>query len=229
MEEAISGLVENVTDMPQGKQVEFGFTGYMFSKEPDLYAIRDGPKVKKKNPVSDAFFYFLILAAVLIAFLVSSGASGPRDFFGYSYFTILTKSMHSVMPKGSIVITKKVDSSEIQKGDDITYFKSDKSTVTHRVIEVFENYEESGMRGFKTKGVDNNTPDREIVYANNVVGKVVFFSPRLGALLKFIRENIWLVGGMVATLLITFISLQWLIKTRKEAKAEEKEDIPSDP
>lgn len=163
-------------------------------------------KRKKSKKTSDFLFYFVILSAVLIAFLLSTTTESPRTFFGYSYFQILTSSMQSEIPKGSIVITMRVDENDIHVGDDITYITYDNTIITHRVINVIEDYENSGGRGFQTQGVDNNVPDRDIVYANNVIGKVIFFSPKVGTILNTIKENVWLICISMAGILSVCIS-----------------------
>ncbi len=110
-------------------------------------------------------------------------------FGGYSAFVVLTGSMEEVIPKGSLVFTKKVDPLELNVGDDITYMVSESTTVTHRIIEIEENYLGTGERAFRTQGVMNKDPDRNPVAAVNVVGKVIYHNKALGTVVNYGQDN----------------------------------------
>jgi signal peptidase len=140
---------------------------------------------------------------VVGAFLFSSGEKGT--IFGYTYMNVLTPSMQSVLPQGSLVIVKEVDPESIAVGNDITFTKSDQTSVTHRVVNIIEDYEETGARGFETKGVNNDDPDFEIVLAANVVGVVKMHFPGIGSMLMWIRENPLLsIGFFFGCVLLSF-------------------------
>ena len=62
----------------------------------------------------------------------------------------------------------------LQIGDDITYMANQTTSVTHRIVGIMENYENTGQRAFEAQGVMNSEPDRQPVPAVNVVGKVVY-------------------------------------------------------
>ena len=150
-------------------------------------------------------------------YFYSNNNTAPRNVFGYSYFTVLTTSMQSVIPQGSLIITKHVDPSQIKVGDDITYLVSYNTTFTHRVIDIYEDYYDTGMRGFQTQGVNNPLPDEEIVIAANIVGVVIFHIAGVGSVLTYIKHNLWI-------LILIFVILLVLItnfNTFKEAKKEE--------
>jgi signal peptidase len=125
--------------------------------------------------------------------------------------------MQSVIPKGSLVITRQIDPSSIQIGDDITYMLNERSSITHRVVGITENYENSGSYGFETKGVDNENPDENIVYAKNVVGKVIFHVPNVGSILLAISENWMLVVLPFCGLLILASLLKFVFSEEKSA------------
>ena len=99
---------------------------------------------------------------------------------------VLTESMQSEIPKGSLVIAKQVDPNTLQIGDDITYMANQTTSVTHRIVGINENYENTGQRAFQTQGIMNDQPDSQPVPAVNVVGKVVFHSETLGVVASFI-------------------------------------------
>ena len=143
------------------------------------------------------------IVTVLIGVLAYASSGSVKNLFGFSCFTVLTPSMQSVLPVGSFIVVKQTPAENIHVDDDITYLQPNGTTVTHRVIEVYQNYEETNANGFQTKGIENAIPDPEIVLAKNVVGVVKFHIPHLGAILLFIAENVWFVVvwfGLFSTL-----------------------------
>jgi len=191
----------------------------IFNTEPLSPSQKQKPKYSRLPKVMlDVIFYVTLVIAVAAAFFYSTNHSKVKFFFGYSYFTVLTTSMQSEIPKGSLIITKHVDSSIINIGDDITYLRSDGSTVTHRVVEIYNNYENSGARGFQTKGIDNPEADENIVYAANVVGVVIFSVANLGSVLSYIANNLWFVFVMFGILLILSFSLKVFFGVKKLKK-----------
>lgn len=165
------------------------------------------------------FFYAAILAIVVMVFLLGDQGGRPRILFGYSAYSVLSGSMQSEIPQGSLVLVQSVDPDTIQIGDDITYVNANRDLVTHRVISIAENYEQSGMRGFVTKGLENPYPDRDAVFADNVVGKVVFHHLLLGNILAYIRDRVWLVVLMAVLLILFFTALRWLIRSSRSSSA----------
>ena len=160
---------------------------------------------RKRRWVGD-IVYYAILAVVVVGVLVlqGQGNQGPRYFAGFSAFTVLTSSMESEIPKGSLVICRQVDPNTLKVGDDITYMANQTTTVTHRIIGITENYQGSGERAFETQGIMNDVPDKQPVTAANVVGKVVFHSLILGKIFSFISEY-WLPLLILSVLTISLI------------------------
>lgn len=167
---------------------------------------------EKKNLVGAVVFYVFLGVIVLLlgALLKGQSSSGtPNNIGGYAPMTILTGSMERVYPKDSLIVAKVTDPKSLSIGDDVTYLKENNSTVTHRIVEINENYMGTGQRGFGTKGVENPRKDEEMVRAENIIGKVVFSSPILGKILLFIRANLFLTA---ITVIITIISSDVLFK-----------------
>ena len=151
--------------------------------------------------IGDAVFYLALIAVVVGVLFFSGNEGGPKSFAGYSVFTVLSSSMESEIPKGSLVVTKQVDSSELQIGDDITYLSNPTTTVTHRIVGITERYADTGQRAFTTQGVMNSAPDKQPVPAANVVGKVIYHSLFLGQAASFLKEH-WLILLVLAVLLL---------------------------
>ena len=153
---------------------------------------------KKKNRslfglISDILFYTALFIVMLSVLTSGSKDGAPRMFMGYSYFTVLTSSMQDEIPRGSFILVRETDPQELNAGDNITYMRDASTTVTHKIIDIYENYQNSGARGFQTKGVNNINPDKDIVYEANVVGKVILVLPRVGAIISSLKENIYIV------------------------------------
>jgi len=157
---------------------------------------------------------FWVLVAAIIAVFAIRGANGDngRQVLGYSLYNVLTGSMQREIPQGSLVLVHNLDTNEIQVGDDITFITSTNDIITHRVITIYENYLESGMRGFQTQGLENPSPDSEIVYADNVLGKVVWHASGLGSALNYL-SNHWLWITVLGIGVLTFLFLlKYIIK-----------------
>jgi len=158
-------------------------------------------------------FYFTLAAIVFGAFLFSGDPTGPpQDIAGFSAMTVLTRSMQSELPQHSLIVTHKVDPQRIQIGDDITFLTPNNSTITHRVIEILENHHNSGMRSFRTQGIENANPDTELVLAQNVIGRVIFHNLTIGRTVHLIRNNV-LIAGIGLALLALVIVLTKLLCT----------------
>jgi signal peptidase I len=158
-------------------------------------------KARARSRFTGFLLYAALIAAVLGAYLFHNGTDGaPQDFLGYSAMTVLTPSMQGEIPMGSLVVTKKVDRSALNVGDDITFLKKDKTTVTHRIVEVFANYEGTGEIAFRTKGVENDYTDRDIVMGYNVIGKVIFHSQAAGRAVSFVKGHVIVIAVMAALL-----------------------------
>lgn len=173
-----------------------------------------------KKVVSDLIFYGILLMLVIATLAISmSGASAPKAFGGYSAFVVLTGSMEEVIPKGSLVVTKSVDADELQIGDDITYMVSETTTVTHRIVEIEEDYLNTGKRSFITQGVMNSEADRTPVAAVNVVGKVIWHNKTLGTIISYGQENWPLVIFLIVVLLV-FVKLVEIILRKETIETE---------
>lgn len=163
--------------------------------------------------VGEVAFYLVLIAVIAGAFLIKSNSGGrPTLIAGFSGFTVLTSSMEDTIPKGSLVITKAVDPNSLKIGDDITYMSGATSTITHRIIEIQEDYLNTNARAFITKGTMNKNQDKNPVAAANVVGKVVFHSKVLGAIAAFLSKNWPVVLFVVVILAGLFYVLKWIFR-----------------
>lgn len=169
-----------------------------------------------------AFYLFLIVLVVSVALLKSGDNGAPKSLAGFSAFTVLTGSMQDEIPQGSLVITKQTAPQELQIGDDITYLSSPTTTVTHRIVGIMENYNNTGQRAFETQGIMNAKPDEQPVPAGNVVGKVIFHSYVLGQAFTVLSEH-WLIFLILLVLTAALIKTLKVVFHREKSKTSKTE------
>jgi len=212
LSDEIDGLLTEISDTP----AETGAAQTELSgKEGSSSAGKHGRR-RVAHSVFSLAFYLVLIVLVVGAQSLFGGNAGPRVLFNYTALNVLTDSMQREIPQNSLVIVHRVDPNTIQVGDNVTYMSNQKVSVTHKVVGIIENFEDTGQRGFQTKGVENRSPDRKIVYAVNVVGKVVYHVPAVGAAIAWANGNILLllivVIGMGGLLFSLYKTLRWLFR-----------------
>ncbi|MCL2023780.1 MAG: signal peptidase I [Oscillospiraceae bacterium] len=156
----------------------------------DLHKVLRIKKIVRKSMIFAAALFFLVVVSLL------------PGVFGYSWFHVVSESMEREIPKGSLVITRKVDGSNINEGDTITYKCKDGNTVTHQVIKVIENVGGSDSRGFETKGTENKRSDDFIVLEENVIGVVQKHIAGVGDTISTVRTVIIIATALLAAFVI---------------------------
>ena len=156
------------------------------------------------NIVMDILIFLLIIGIIFALygfFQVKIQKKAYCNYFGYTYFQILTGSMENHIKIDDVVIVHITD--KVKEGDVISY-KSGNSIVTHRIVEEKED-------GYITKG-DNNNVDDGLIEKDKVIGKVVYIGKGFGKYKKVILEPIvWI------PFLATVILFYWYIRiVRKE-------------
>ena len=106
-------------DKPEAKEEPVG----QESKPQHSASAKAGPKKGRAWKImGECVFYGLLLLLILTALFIRTTSDGsPRSLAGYSGMIVLTESMQSEIPKGSLVIAQQVDPETLQIGDDITY------------------------------------------------------------------------------------------------------------
>ena len=115
-------------------------------------------------------FVLLVIFVILVQRIFDNRVS----IGSYRMFTVVTGSMEPVYNVGDVVISKEVEPSTINKGDDVVYLgeKNDfkDKIVTHRVIKIEK---KEGDYYFTTKGVANEYSD-PVISSSQLYGKVVY-------------------------------------------------------
>lgn len=175
---------------------------------------------------------FILVLLILIVVLIQRFSDNNVAIAGIRIFNVATGSMEPKYNVGDVLISKEVDPSEIEIGDDITYEGEkgsfDGKIVTHQVI---EKKEENGKYTFVTKGIANNEADPEIS-ENQVYGKVIYKSVIL-SFISNITRNIYLfyfciivpMAIIIAKMIVDFLIRRQERKEEKEAEEEKNKQI----
>lgn len=144
--------------------------------------------------------YVFMISIIVIAIVFSLSGEKNRDILGYRFYTVLTNSMvpDKKNPKKNsfhaqdIVFTKKVSYDELKKDDVVSFTIGDGNAVlTHRLVKKIDHVGKIKGDYMVTKGDANQSQDPPIP-ADKLLGKVVFVLPKVGLVITFVRENIWL-------------------------------------
>ena len=174
--------------------------------------------VKKKEPLikfiigvlSYALFIWLLLIGVTLLVYVLDikirAAKGDFSSPKFNAYVVLTGSMLPEIQVFDVVVTKKVDASELKEGDVITFASADSrflgTIITHRIIKKNPPTETTGYT-FQTQGDNNNVADNALVPENNIYGKVILKIPKLGYLQEFLATD----GGWIIVILIPCLTV----------------------
>ena len=174
--------------------------------------------VKKKEPLlksivgvlSYALFIWLLLIGVTLLIYVLDikirAAKGDYSSPTFNAYVVLTGSMLPEIKVKDVVVTKKVEPSELKEGDVITFSSADSrylgTIITHRIIKKNPPTDKEGYT-FQTKGDNNNVADNALVPENNIYGKVILKIPKLGYLQEFLASR----GGWIIVILIPCLTV----------------------
>ena len=181
------------------------------AKDPERRGWRNSLKNSTKGrgkltTISDMLFSLAIIMILFVVLVPGSDDGVLKTVFNYSYFTVETPSMQDEIPQGSFIMVKSIDPQKLKEGDNITFMTDHSTVVTHKIVAIYENYDNSGALGVQTQGVNNANPDREIVYEASIIGKVIFVLPVFGAVLSYLSDNVFLVFTIFALcVLLSFL------------------------
>ena len=160
----------------------------------------------------------VVLVALLAILLV-----GVR-LVGLQPYVVLSGSMEPTYHVGSLVYVQKVDYHDLKVGDPITYMLDSDTVVTHRIIEVLVDEENSDVIRYFTQGDANDIPDGTSVHYKNIIGKPLFSIPYLGYVSNYIQQPpglyVALATGAILILLV-FLPDIFSEDEKKKEQAEE--------
>ena len=149
-------------------------------------------------------FTTVVLVAVLLLLMLLVG----MRLFGFKVYTVLSGSMETAIPVGSVVYVREVDTSEIEEGDVLTYVVGNDTVVTHRVVGFVPDEENPNLVRFRTKGDANDDEDGLLLHPNNVIGRVSFHVPLIGYVASFLQNpygKVILILSVVVAILASYL------------------------
>jgi signal peptidase I len=173
----------------------------------------------------------VILAITLLSMIfvvISTKASGGEPkIFGHQLKTVLSGSMEPTFKTGSIIAVKPVENTmNLKKSDIITFLQPDQTIVTHRIVEVIKNGDQTM---YQTKGDNNKDVDSQPVLAQNVMGKYSNFTiPYLGYFIDFAKSSkgtamLLIIPGVLLLIYSAFTILKALKELDRGSKNQEVE------
>lgn len=147
-----------------------------------------------------------ILAFGIALVLLIAAALAPRAF-GYGSYVVTGGSMEPTIPKGAVVVTRRLDPAELEVGDIATFAieATPATLVTHRVVAI----EGAGpTRAIRTRGDANGAVDTRPMDVSQPVARAVYWVPVAGYMVSYLSEpagRILLIGF---TLLLLWLRAQ---------------------
>ena len=127
-----------------------------------------------------AFSNTLLGLVVVLALLLYG-----TKLIGLNPYSVLSGSMQSVYPTGSLLYTRNVDPKTLEAGDIITFRMNGGVVCTHRIIELVPDNDHPHTIRFRTKGDENDFADNSLVEYDDVIGKAMFCIPFFGYLATY--------------------------------------------
>ena len=115
---------------------------------------------------------------------------------------VLTDSMYPDIKSGDLIICNTAEAEDVKVNDVISFFDpagNGTSIVTHRVIEIVE---DDGEIFFRTRGDNNNTEDKELVPAENLVGVYKMRIAGAGHIAMFMQSTAGLIICVVLPIIL---------------------------
>lgn len=162
----------------------------------------------------------LVIMVVLLTFLLYG-----LQLFGMKPYAVLSGSMESVYPTGSLIYVSDVDPATLRVNDVITFRLKDGTIATHRIIEIVPDEEDSAILRFRTKGDKNDIADGALVEFKDVVGKPAFGIPCLGYLGNYISQPRGKIIAITVVIAIVLIEIMVGILVDDEKTKKHKNQI----
>ena len=169
------------------------------------------PKEKTSTPHKILNVVGAILCVILVPILVINITLIAKSFFnkeevpsigGMLPLIVLTDSMVPEINSGDLIICNTAEAEDIKEDDIISFFDpagNGTGVVTHRVVEIVE---KNGEIFFRTRGDNNNTEDKELVPAENLVGVYKMRIAGAGHVAMFMQSTTGLIICVVLPIIL---------------------------
>lgn len=135
-------------------------------------------------------FTIIIICAILFVISCIKSKNNSTNIPGigpYTFMSVISGSMSPTFNVYDMIIDKKLAPENLKKGDVITFWKDNKTLVTHRIVGI---QNQNGKIAYMTRGDANNVNDKELVDSSNVEGTYLFRIPYVGLIITRLREPI---------------------------------------
>lgn len=175
--------------------------------------------------IGNILYYMLVVLVLLILLVVllQRFTHNNASIGGIRIFNIVTESMVPEYQVGDILISKSIDPSKIEIGDDVVYMGEVGSfqgkIITHRVIDIEkdgDNYK------FHTKGIANEYEDPAVVTADQIYGTIIYKTHILSFISKIIN-NLYGFYFLIFIPLAVLIIVK-IVKIHREKYEEDDDD-----
>lgn len=124
--------------------------------------------------------------------------------------------------KNDLIIIKKVDPSNLEKGDIITYRGRDGDIITHRITDLITDSKDGEkVPAFETKGDFSPGYDFYPVRYEQIIGEYQFRLPKLGGIAMFLQTPAGVIIILLIPVLIVF-AVDFLIKRKQQKTSDSK-------
>ena len=182
----------------------------------------------------------VIFAFALTVFIVSITARSKNrqaEFFGLSFAVVVTDSMSPDIKAGDLIIVKRCDIAEMEMNQNAVFVglpggEFEGKNIVHRVVGIYDVIDEdTGEKTgicLETWGISNPEIDEDFVYAENFIGREVFHSTFLGAIMVFLKKPLNWVFVIVFLVAVSFgvkqgIKIIKLVKEKNKNQEQEQE------
>lgn len=175
--------------------------------------------------IGNILYYMLVVLVLLILLVVllQRFTHNNASIGGIRIFNIVTESMVPEYQVGDILISKSIDPSKIEIGDDVVYMGEVGSfqgkIITHRVIDIEkdgDNYK------FHTKGIANEYEDPAVVSEDQIYGTIIYKTHILSFISKIIN-NLYGFYFLIFIPLAVLIIVK-IVKIHREKYEEDDDD-----
>ncbi|MGN1300422.1 MAG: signal peptidase I [Clostridia bacterium] len=175
--------------------------------------------------IGNILYYMLVVLVLLILLVVllQRVTHNNASIGGIRIFNIVTESMVPEYQVGDILISKSIDPSKIEIGDDVVYMGEVGSfqgkIITHRVIDIEkdgDNYK------FHTKGIANEYEDPAVVSEDQIYGTIIYKTHILSFISKIIN-NLYGFYFLIFIPLAVLIIVK-IVKIHREKYEEDDDD-----
>ena len=143
---------------------------------------------------------FLINVILLISSLIKPDV--PPSCFGITPLIVESGSMSPSFEKNDLILIRNTSENDKYEKGTVVCYRSGDVYVTHRIVKVSE---ENGKTVYTTQGDANNTPDRDTVGAEQILGVYSTHFAGMGNMLLFIQTPIGMILCVILPIFVIFL------------------------